>query len=279
MICEKRGFVDSKNQIREFKETISSFYQQNRRSFPWREHITSYSVVVSEIMLQQTQTERVRNKFGGFVDRFPSFQDLSGASFQDILGLWKGLGYNRRALALQKIAYLIVTDYAGQLPSDPDVLETFPHIGKATARSIIVFAYNKPFVFIETNIRTVFINFFFKNQNNVKDRDIEPLVAQTLDHQNPREWYYALMDYGVYLKKTIGNVSRQGAGYAKQSRFEGSDRQVRGQVLSLLLEKKFVDIGQLPFYLAQPMLRTEKIVQSLERDGLVKKEGNVLLLV
>ena len=279
MFCEPRGFVNNHTDFSIFKATILGHYKEHRRAFPWRDVISPYRIVVSEVMLQQTQTDRVLKKFDNFINTFPNFETLANAPFERVLAAWKGLGYNRRALALQKIAQLVVTDFDGCLPTDPALLEKFPHIGPATARSILVFAYNKPYAFIETNIRTVFIYFFFKNRTDVKDSEIKPLVEQTLDQDNPREWYYALMDYGVLLKKTVGNLSVRSAVYAKQSRFEGSDRQVRGQVLSLLLERKVVPLYDLPELLHQNRTRTEKVVRTLVMDGFVRYNDEKLLLV
>lgn len=221
---------------KKFRQCVWDYYTANRRSFVWRDNIVPYRVVVSELMLQQTQTFRVAEKFDYFIQLFPSFEVLAQAPLALVIGAWKGLGYNRRARYAQQIAQHVVEKYAGQLPDDPLVLELLPGIGKATARSIVVFAYNKPEVFIETNIRAVFIHHFFNHEHVVNDRDIMPLIAKTLDKKNPREWYYALMDYGVMLKKQFKNPARRSAHHVVQSRFEGSNRQLRGKLLDLLLK-------------------------------------------
>ncbi|MBT8334156.1 MAG: A/G-specific adenine glycosylase, partial [Deltaproteobacteria bacterium] len=200
---------------RRFRSIIFHYYFTHQRIFSWRSHITPYRVVVSELMLQQTQTIRVAEKFEPFITAFPDFNSLARARFAEILTVWKGLGYNRRAKYLQDIAQMVIQQYGGSLPDDPDTLRLFPGIGPATAASICAFAYNAPTVFLETNIRTVFIHFFFAEKTTVHDRDILPLVEQTLDSQRPREWYYALMDYGVMLKKTIGNLGRRSSHYTK----------------------------------------------------------------
>jgi A/G-specific adenine glycosylase len=261
-----------------FQEIIKHFHAHKRRSFAWREQICPYRVVISEIMLQQTQTDRVAPKFDAFVKRFESFETLATASFHDVLKYWKGLGYNRRAMALQKIAQIVTHEFNGLLPNKPEILETFPGIGKATASSITTFAFNTPTVFIETNIRTVFIYFFFQNQINIHDKELEPLVNQTVDQNNPREWYYALMDYGVMLKKTVGNVSRLSSHYAKQSRFEGSDRQIRGMILQALLDHKTITNDQLFSLIDRDQQRTQKILNDLMNENLVKKKNNLLIL-
>lgn len=202
----------------------------------WRECITPYYVVVSEVMLQQTQTYRVAPKFDAFINAFSSFNALKGASLQEVYQYWQGLGYNRRAKYLQEIARIVVEDYAGQLPADPKILQTFPGLGPATAASICAFAFNMPIAFIETNIRSVFIHHFFQDQADVRDAQLMPLIEQTLDRENPREWYYALMDYGVMLKKQHKNPSRKSKHHVKQSKFEGSNRQIRGALLRILAE-------------------------------------------
>ncbi|MEK7079017.1 MAG: A/G-specific adenine glycosylase, partial [Patescibacteria group bacterium] len=133
-----------------------------RRDFPWRNTTDPYHILVSEVMLQQTQVARVMVKFPIFIDQFSNFKELATASTKDILQVWQGMGYNRRALYLKKIAEIVITQYKGKLPDDPAILDTFPGIGEATAASIVAFAFNKPLVFIETNIRRVFIHLFFE---------------------------------------------------------------------------------------------------------------------
>ncbi len=261
-----------------FQEIILHYYQHHERDFLWRRITTPYYVTVSEIMLQQTQTFRVADKFESFIQAFPDFATLATASTSDIIRLWKGLGYNRRALALQKIAQHVMTEYNGILPNDIALLQTFPHIGKATARSIVTYAFNTRIAFIETNVRTVFIYFFFKDHKAVTDSMLEPLVAASIDTSNPRVWYYALMDYGVMLKKTVGNVSRLSAHYTKQSAFEGSDRQVRGMILQALLDRPGTPLITLPTILDKDPQRIEKIVQALQREGFIKSKNGILEL-
>ncbi len=251
-----------------FNTIIEHYYTHNKRIFSWRTHITPYNVAVSEIMLQQTQTDRVVIKFDPFIAQFPTWQSLAQANFHDVLRMWKGLGYNRRALALHKIANLVVSTYNGILPDKPEILVTFPGIGKATAHSIITFAFNNPSIFIETNIRTVFIYFFFQQQTNITDKEIAPLIEHTLNHENPREWYYALMDYGAMLKKTVGNLSRFSAHYHKQSPFEGSERQLRGKILQTLLDKPGTTEQQLVTDLKDT--RIKKVLQDLALEGFIK---------
>lgn len=255
--------------VKQFRAMVYQYYQAHGRTFAWRGEISPYRVVVSEVMLQQTQTDRVAQKFDDFITQFPDFQTLAAAPFDHVLRLWKGLGYNRRAQALQKIARLVVDQHAGVLPDEPIILQTFPGLGPATAASVVAFAYNKPTVFIETNIRTVFIYTFFRTQTQVKDVDILPLVEQTLDCEEPRQWYYALMDYGVMLKKTVGNLSRLSAHYAKQSKFEGSDRQIRGLILQVLLDQPGIGQEALVAAVCKEPVRVMRILEDLCQENFV----------
>lgn len=267
------------NVMRRFQEIIQEYYSCNKRTFAWRTIITPYHVVVSEIMLQQTQTYRVAPKFDAFIERFPSFAALANASFEEVLRYWKGLGYNRRAQNLHKIAQIITNNYQEILPNNPEILETFPGIGKATAASICAFAYNTPTVFIETNIRTIFIYFFFKNQNQIPDKQIMPLITASLDSTNPREWYYALMDYGVMLKKEIGNISQLSKHHTKQTKFIGSNRQVRGKILEILLHKKTLALSELKKLLEFENSVIEKALNQLIAEQFVHIVDNDLSLL
>ena len=261
-----------------FQELVWHYYRHHKRNFAWRTHTTPYNVVVSEMMLQQTQAETVAGKFDPFITQFPNFATLATAPFHDVLLLWKGLGYNRRALALQKIATIVTDEYKGQLPQDPKTLETLPNIGKATAASIVTYAFNTPTTFIETNVRTVFIYFFFDGQTDISDAMLLPHVAATVDQENPRDWYYALMDYGVMLKKTVGNLCRLSKHYTKQSKFEGSDRQIRGMVLQALLDQPGVALDVLPALLAREPARVTKVIAELQTEGFVVTKDQLLWL-
>jgi A/G-specific adenine glycosylase len=222
-------------EIKAFQGEIYSYYRLHCRDFPWRRTTNPYHIVVSEIMLQQTQVERVHGKYLEFIHAFPDFASLSKAFQKDVLALWQGLGYNRRALALKRLAENVVSMHGGTLPRDVEALSSLPGIGKTTAGAILAFAFNFPSVFIETNIRRVFIHEFFDGEDDVKDTEILPLVEAMVDRENPREWYWALMDYGSMLKKNVENPNRRSAHYTRQTPFEGSDRRIRGLVLKRLL--------------------------------------------
>lgn len=217
-----------------FIRFVRGFYRRSGRDFPWRRTRDPYRILVSEIMLQQTQTSRVEKKYGPFVERFPDFQALAAAPLSEVLGQWQGLGYNRRAVALKKIAETVRARSDRSLPQNEEELRALPMIGVNTAASVIAFAWNRPTVFIETNIRRVYIHHFFPGREQVRDRELRPLIENHVDRDNPREWYYALMDYGVYLKSCIPNPNRRSTAYRRQGSFEGSRRQLRGRVLRLL---------------------------------------------
>ena len=239
---------------------------------PWRKTKDPYKILVSEVMLQQTQVKRVIRRYEEFVKKFPDFPSLCGAPISSVIKIWSGLGYNRRALYLQKTAAIVQNKHKGLFPKDPKILETFPGIGKATACSILVFSFNMPLVFIETNVRRVFIYHFFKNNEQVYDKEILKLIGQTIDKKNPREWYWALMDYGSYLSKIVENPNRKSKHYSKQSKFECSLRQVRGNVLKILLEKKNTTKKSLKKIISSVYLDT--VLDQLQKEGfiVVRKE-------
>lgn len=269
----QRNATPWNNIIVQFQHALWAYHQTHRRSFIWREAITPYNVVVSEIMLQQTQTSRVALKFPQFIDRFPDFKTLATATTQELLEQWVGLGYNRRAFALQETARKIYFEYDNKVPDDPSILITCKGIGPATAASIVTFAYNKPTIFIETNIRSVFLHIFFHGQENVPDSLLLPLIAQSVDTIHPREWYYALMDYGVYIKKRYPNPNKKSSHYNQQSRFEGSDRQIRGAIIRLLTKKKTVSLEEIYTLFAHKKDNIERIIQKMVHEKLVVKEN------
>ncbi len=232
--------------IPKFQKIIWEYYRANKRSFPWRRTRDPYKILVSEIMLQQTQALRVVPRYISFLKKFPTTKVLASAPLADVLREWQGLGYNRRAIFLKKCAETIERDFAGKFPKDFKTICTLPGIGPATAGDLMIFAWNMPVPVIETNVRSVFIHFFFSEKaaqkivdpnKKVTDKEILPLVERSMDHENPREWYAALFDYGVYLKKTLPNPSRKSAHHVRQTKFAGSLRQKRATILRLILEK------------------------------------------
>ena len=260
--------------IRLFQKLVYEHYSGNARTLlPWRKTRTPYRILVSEIMLQQTQVERVLDKYKVFIRTFPDFSSLANAPLADILKVWEGLGYNRRAVALQKIAISVMQENRGRLPVNREELLKLPGIGKYTASAILTFACNQPNIFIETNIRRVFIHFFFRNRENISDTEILPLIEKTLDAGNPREWYYALMDYGAMLKKTVENPNRKSAHYKRQSPFHGSNRQLRGMIIKILIRNPGISQKELIEQIGSDPEKTKKNLALLLEEGFLKKKG------
>ncbi len=231
-------------------------------------------------MLQQTQVARVESFYEKFIKKFPSFNSLAKAKTVDVLQAWQGLGYNRRALALQKIAKTVVKKYGGRLPRDRVALELLPGIGSYTAGAIRAFAWNEPDIFIETNIRRVFIHFFFPRTKKITDKMIVYYLERSLEIVDIRKWYYALMDYGAMLGATEReNPNRRSAHYARQPKFSGSDRELRGKILRLVLARKKIKRDEIPKIISGSSFRIRKITAALMREGFVKERNNSLQCV
>ena len=262
-------------QMSAFIKTIRTHYRKFGRDLPWRHDTTTYRVVVSEIMLQQTQASRVAKKFDSFIKKFPTWESLADTPTVELLKEWQGLGYNRRALNLQRLAQMIDE----KLPKTFDELLDLPGIGPNTAGSILAFAFNIPHAFIETNIRSVFIHFFFKNaRSKVHDKKLMPLIEATLkekqNKKNPREWYYALMDYGSYLKQTEINPSRKSKHHIKQSKFKGSNRELRSHILKLILKNKSTEeeiVKEFPDKKVEAILKN---ITDLTKEGFIELKKN-----
>lgn len=269
----------NKKAVRDFQTLIWDFYKDNKRLFPWRNNDNPYEVVVSEIMLQQTQTYRVEPKYRAFIEALPTITALAESDLRTVLTLWQGLGYNRRGKFLYEMARQIQQKHDGIIPDTPELLVQLPGIGAATAGSICAFAFNKPTVFIETNIRAVFIYHFFPGKNNVHDKELFPLIAATVDHENPREWYYALMDYGVYLKKQLPNPSRKSKHHTVQSAFKGSDRQIRGALIRELTRNTYLEKTVLFSLVSHDKERVEEIAQQLINEQFITEKDNHFSIV
>jgi A/G-specific adenine glycosylase len=233
--------------------------------------VDPYRIMVSEVMLQQTGVERVRGKYEEFLETFPSVRELSRASVSQVLRVWKGLGYNRRALSLREAAQTIVARFGGSVPRSVAELSDLPGIGKATASAILAFAFDMPVPFIETNVRRVFLHFFFPGATGVKDREILPLVGETMDRRNPREWFYALMDYGTMLRSAGPNPNKGSAVYRRQPPFEGSLRQARGRILELLLARPKASLRAIAGALGIEEERVRLIVNALQEEGFLTR--------
>jgi A/G-specific adenine glycosylase len=260
--------------IKEFRRVVYHYYREAGRAFPWREHITPWGVLVSEFMLQQTQTARVADYWTRWMKLWPTPEALAKAPLEAVLREWSGLGYNRRARFLRDCAASLTERYAGVVPALPEELKTLPGIGPYTSGAIACFAYNHPAVFIETNIRGAVIHCFFP-AGPVADAALLPILEKALDRKNPREWYYALMDYGAALKKLTANPARRSVHYAKQSRFEGSFRQKRGRVLKSLAFDGPAGLLQLAERIGMETKDLYPVVDALAKELMVAREGEI----
>ena len=260
--------------VSSFQTVIKDYYREYGRVFPWRETTDPYHILVSEFMLQQTQTSRVVDKYNEFISAFPDVFQLARSPFREVLRVWQGLGYNRRALALHKTAGEIADRFYGQVPDDPILLHQLPGVGEYTASAMIAIAFNKPAIVLDTNIRTVYLYFFFRETEIVGKNEIVLFIEATLDHDSPREWYYALFDYGAMLKRE--NKDREAGKRRKQSTFRGSDREIRGDILRLLLDTAEITEDQLFTRLLSDEDRIRRIVSQLHEEGLIdNSDGSI----
>lgn len=269
----------TKAQIQAFQKRVYDHYGEQGRDFPWRRTHDPYHVLVSEIMLQQTQAgPRTVEKYKEFIKKFPNVRALARAPLKKVLTLWQGLGYNRRAKALWEAAQIIVEEYKGVFPRKASELIKLPGIGTYTAAAIVAFAFNRPATLLETNVRTVFIYHFLKEQTEIPDTALIPLIEATLDHKNPRIWYTALMDYGAMLKRTVGNMGKQSKHYTKQSSFAGSDREIRGKIVRALVGHTALSEKTLTRTIENNSRRVGTLLSKLVKEGLVKKKRQLFML-
>ncbi len=273
-------------EVKKFQKKVWSFYRaQGRHNLPWRPPalklekgiLDMYPIMVSEIMLQQTQVSRVLPKFKEWMKQFSSFKTLASASRKDVLSLWQGLGYTRRAKFLHEAAQKIVKDGT---PKTTVKLENLPGIGHYTARAIATFVWNESHAFVETNIRTVYIDYFFIKKETVNDVEILHQVTQTLDKKNPREWMYALMDYGSYLKSQGKGHNAKAKSFTRQSKFKGSVREVRGSIMKFFVDKETFTSRYKKE--VEEKFDAERVLRALEgliKDKLIRKEKNNYVIV
>lgn len=277
-IARLDGFLNrGRPTTRAFRAFVRGFYREHGRKLPWRETRSAYRILVSEVMLQQTQADRVVPKYREFLRRFPTWSALAGASTAEVMRAWQGLGYYRRAFNLQRAAQSVVRDFGGKLPRDPAVIRTLPGVGSYTAGAVCAFAFDVAVPIIETNVRSVFLYTFFLKRKSVSDAEILQLVEETLDRRNPRDWYYALMDLGSELKRHRRGINTRSKHHAKQSPYHGSNRQARAAVLKTLAERGAVTEAEIARLLQAERARIERAVEGLLREGLVRRSNGARL--
>lgn len=267
--------------VNSFIKQVENHAKGNYRHMPWRVSESDgsfdpYKILVSEMMLQQTQVKRATPKYEEFIREFDNIATLSQQPLSKVLKVWSGLGYNRRAKFLWQSAQIIQKQYGGTVPSEPEQLEKLPGIGKNTAAAVCVYCFNTPHVFIETNIRTVYLHHFFKNETGVSDKQLMPLIQKTINIDSPRQWFWALMDYGAYIKQEHKNPSRRSYHYTKQSKFEGSRRQLRANVIKSLLSRPMMYKQIQSLY---PDVRLQGVLEDLAQEGFIQKQSNKFSLV
>ncbi len=252
------------------------------RAFPWRETVDPYAILVSEVMLQQTQVARVVAYYERWLSDFPTLEALAAAPLEAVLRAWQGLGYNRRAIALKRLAEKVVEESGGNvaaLPCDQTSLLALPGVGPATAAGVRAFAFNVSAAYLETNVRTVFLHELFSDDTEVRDREIMPLVEAASRHAarsgiDARTWNYALLDYGAYLKRAVPNPSRRSAHHARQSRFEGSRRQKRARLLRMVIELPGVTVEVAAVELGVACSEAGEILETLSTEGFIVARGD-----
>lgn len=279
MIVEHVGFctiVLVENNDKAFRSLVLNYWRTHgRHDLPWRMTADPYAILVSEVMLQQTQVSRVQERWAVFLKVFPSVRHLARAPLASVLRLWQGMGYNRRALNLQRMAQAVVAHHGGVIPGMHSELVALPGVGPYTAGAVMAFAFGTAHPVIETNIRRVYLHHFFSDVDGVTDQQILPVVERTLDRRDPRRWYWALMDYGAHLKTTVANPNRRSKHYTRQAVFAGSHRQLRaGVVRTLLLAKRGVSLARLRSLHDDP--RLDDVVRELVSEGLARRTAKTL---
>ena len=277
----------SPKRLEEFSATVWERGRELYRDLPWRDTHDPYAILLSEVMLQQTQVSRVMGRWEQWLETFPTIADLASAPLPPVLELWQGMGYNRRALNLKRCAEEVVAMHDGVVPSDKKALLALPGIGPSTSAGVRIFAFRQPDMYLETNVRAVFIHELFPGRESVADKELVSLVEATCPQDaRVRAWYYALLDYGAYLKKTMPNPTRRSKHYTRQSKFEGNHRQKRAYLL-----RRVIDDALSTEDLARDLAQSERasgrqepsveevraILDELEREGFVMRRGDAWL--
>ena len=281
-----------------FREHLLGWFVANRRDLPWRQTRDPYRILVSEVMLQQTQVDRVIPYYHAWLDAFPTVHELANAPIADVIRLWKGLGYNRRAVNLQRTAQAVV-EMGGEFPRDVDALLKLPGIGPYTAGAIACFAFELDVPFIDTNMRRVLHRVLVGvdvPKPKLTDRQVTSLAAEMIPPGNGWNWNQALIEFGalqctsrkplcVVCPLQVECIARPAihSAIAESSRtpnakfevFRESNRYFRGRVVDALREQdaiRFQDLGGMvkPGFSEGDGMWLLEVVQGLERDGLAR---------
>lgn len=267
----------SAQKIASFQKMILTWWQSHQRNLPWRRTHDPYRIMVSEVMLQQTQVSRVLPKYKEFLRAFPTVVDLAKATPAHVLRVWKGMGYNRRALYLHHAAKIIVEQYQGQFPVSEQQLSKLPGLGTYTARAILVFAYKQEVPLVDTNIRQIITHFFFDDVRQ-KESVIETVAQQLLPKGKSWEWHQALMDYNaVAMSKLKTQMSKR---KKKTIPFRESNRFFRGRIIDRLREGEVKEqelIGECISAYGKTRSFMRGIIASLIKDGLIERTSHGVL--
>ena len=271
--------------IDSFVRRVLSEGRKHYRDFAWRNTCDPYAILLSEIMLQQTQVVRVVGYYDAWLERFPSLDALAAADTAEVLAAWQGLGYNRRALALKRLAVEVSEHRQGILPATYEGLQQLPGVGPATAAGVMAFAHNSFAPYLETNVRSVILHEVFADSDDVCDKQVMAVVTQAAEYlearncesdqtgTDARTWNYALLDYGAWLKKAFPNPSRRSKHHSKQSRFEGSFRQKRATLLREILNGVPQSAAELAASCKFELTDTEKALDALLKEGFVQRSS------
>jgi A/G-specific adenine glycosylase len=257
-----------------FRRRVLDHYREHGRTMPWRETYDAYRILVSEVMLQQTQVSRVTGAYESFLELFPDSGTLAAAPLTEVLRAWQGLGYNRRAVRLKQAAERIAEEYDGRVPCDYQALLALPGVGPSTAAGVMTFACGEPHVYIETNVRAALLHDFFADEDDVPDSELVPVFEAVLDREDPRTWLYALMDYGSHLKRTMPNPSRRSRHHARQGPFEGSRRQKRSLLLRSVMAMPGSVSGEIAESAGVGYEEAALLLDELADEGFLAREGD-----
>lgn len=257
-----------------FRSLVWKYWKEHgRHDLPWRKTTDPYNILVSEVMLQQTQVERVLPYYKHFLKKFPTVKKLSEAPLSEVLIRWQGLGYNRRAKMLHETAKAVAREHKGKFPVSAAELDKLPGIGPYTAGAVAVFAYNQDGIFIETNIRTVITHHFFSEQELVAESEVHTILKRVYPQGQARDWYAALMDYGAHLKRSGVRINAKAKGYTKQGAFKGSGREVRGAIVRALSGTSQTKSVLTKLFPKERASQMEEQIEKLAKEGIIVKKG------